>query len=953
MTDYKQTLNLPNTTFPMKGNLAQREPEMLRRWEDMGLYQKIREQAQGRPKFILHDGPPYANGEIHIGHAVNKVLKDIIVKSHSLDGFDAPYVPGWDCHGLPIELQVEKKIGKPGHKATAAEFRVACREYATKQVDQQRTDFKRLGVLGEWENPYLTMDFSFEANIIRSLGKIVKNGHVQKGYKPVHWCTDCGSALAEAEVEYKDKESFAIDVRFEVLDEESLLARCHDISGEHGEGPISIVIWTTTPWTLPANQAVALNPSLEYAVVQYDGALGKERLVVAEGLLTQTMDRWNIEDYKIIAHGHGDAFEGLKLKHCFYEREVPVILGEHVTLEAGTGAVHTAPGHGLDDYIVGLRYDLPVDSPVGGNGCFIEGTELFAGEHVFSANQKVIDVLKAKGTLVREAHFPHSYPHCWRHKTPIIFRATPQWFISMEKNGLRSSALREIDKVHWMPEWGKARIQGMVEGRPDWCISRQRTWGVPIALFVHKDTAELHPDSQRLIEEVAKLVEEKGVEAWFSLDAKDLLGAEAEEYEKVQDTLDVWFDSGVTHTCVLENRENLQVPADLYLEGSDQHRGWFQSSLMTSVAIHDQAPYKQVLTHGFTVDADGRKMSKSVGNVVSPQKVMKNLGADIIRLWVAATDYRGEMNVSEEILRRTSDAYRRIRNTARFLLANLNGFDPAENLVVPADMLKLDRWAVDRALQLQEEIQAAYKDYQFHLIYQKIHNFCVTEMGGFYLDIIKDRQYTTQTDSLARRSCQSAMFHIVEAMVRWLAPITSFTADELWQHIPGERAESVFTETWHEGLFLLDQDGSSGHTGHPDHNPMDRGFWAQVIAARTAVARQMEQLRADGAIGSSLDAELDLYCDEQLYAALERLEDELRFVHITSYVRLHHLTEKPEQAVATEVEGLFVVVSASDHGKCSRCWHRREDVGSSSEHPELCGRCVVNVDGEGELRRFA
>jgi len=942
VTDYKQTLNLPKTTFPMKGNLAQREPEMLKRWQEMDLYSTIRSEAQGRPKFILHDGPPYANGEIHIGHAVNKVLKDIIVKSRTLDGYDAPYVPGWDCHGLPIELQVEKKVGKPGHKVSAAEFRVACRNYAAKQVDRQRTDFKRLGVLGEWEQPYLTMDYKFEANIIRALGKIVDNGHVQKGFKPVHWCTDCGSALAEAEVEYKDKESFAIDVRFQVLDDETLMARCHSISEDHGEGPISMVIWTTTPWTLPANQAVALNPTLEYVVVQCDGSLGRERLVLAEGLLTQTMDRWGIEDYTVIARAHGDAFEGLMLKHCFYEREVPVILGEHVTLEAGTGAVHTAPGHGLDDYIVGQRYDLPVDNPVGGNGCFVEGTELFAGEHVFTANEKVIEVLKAMGTLVQEARFPHSYPHCWRHKTPIIFRATPQWFISMDKSGLRKSALREINAVRWMPDWGKARIQGMVEGRPDWCISRQRTWGVPISLFVHRVTAELHPDSHRLVEEVAGLVEEKGVEAWFSLDAKELLGAEADEYEKVQDTLDVWFDSGVTHACVLEEWGHLHTPADLYLEGSDQHRGWFQSSLMTSVAIHDKAPYKEVLTHGFTVDADGRKMSKSVGNVVSPQKIMKNLGADVIRLWVAATDYRGEMNVSEEILRRTSDAYRRIRNTNRFLLSNLNGFDPAANLVEPKDMLELDRWAVDRALQLQEEIKAAYTDYQFHLIYQKIHNFCVTELGGFYLDIIKDRQYTTQADSLARRSCQSAMFHIVEAMVRWLAPIVSFTADELWQHLPGDRSESVFTQTWYEGLFALDQDGA-----------FDRGFWAQVTAARTAVAKQMEQLRGDGAIGSSLDAELDLYCDDALYAVLERLEDELRFVHITSQARLHPIAEKSEAAIATELDGLFVQIAASEHEKCSRCWHRREDVGSNTEHPELCGRCVTNVDGAGEPRRFA
>ncbi len=730
MAEYKSTLNLPKTAFPMKGNLANREPLMLKQWEEMNLYRKIREACAGRPKFILHDGPPYANGEIHIGHAVNKVLKDIIVKSRTIDGFDAPYVPGWDCHGLPIELQVEKKVGKPGHKVSAAEFRVACREYAAKQVDKQRIDFKRLGIIGDWDNPYLTMDFKTEANIIRALGRIVDNGHVHKGSKPVHWCTDCGSALAEAEVEYKDKESFTIDVRFKVLDEETLMARCHSVPDGHGSGPISIVIWTTTPWTLPANQAVCLNPSLDYAVVQADGPQGKERMLVAEGLLKETMGRWGIEHYNVIAYGRGDAFEGLKLQHCFYDREVPVILGEHVTLEAGTGAVHTAPGHGLDDYIVGQRYGLPVDNPVGGNGCFVEGTALFAGEHVFTANEKVIEVLKAHGVLVHEARVAHSYPHCWRHMTPIIFRATPQWFISMEQQGLRKTAMEEIAKVEFTPDWGRARIEGMVDGRPDWCISRQRTWGVPIALLFNKSSGELHPDTPRLIEEVAKRVEQEGIEAWFALEVKDLLGDEADQYEKVQDTLDVWFDSGVTHHSVLREREDLHFPAELYLEGSDQHRGWFQSSLLTSVAINNCAPYAGVLTHGFTVDAKGHKMSKSVGNVVSPQKVMKVLGADVIRLWVAATDYSGEMTVSDEILKRTSDAYRRIRNTNRFLLANLNGFDPAVDCVAVEEMVELDRWAVDRALQLQQEIQEAYKRYQFHLIYQKLHNFCGSDMGG-------------------------------------------------------------------------------------------------------------------------------------------------------------------------------------------------------------------------------
>jgi len=925
----------------MKGNLAQREPQRLKHWEEIDLYAKQREVANGRPKFILHDGPPYANGEIHIGHAVNKVLKDIIVKSRGLDGFDAPYVPGWDCHGLPIELQVEKKAGKPGQKITAAEFRRACRIYAGKQVDKQRTDFKRLGVTGDWDNPYLTMDYHFEADIIRALGRIVENGHVQKGFKPVHWCTDCGSALAEAEVEYKDKSSFAIDVRFEVLNEEALLSRCQHVRGGHEGSPISFVIWTTTPWTLPANQAVALNPELEYAIVECEGPRGSERLVIADAMLKDVMARYGMEQYHVVGYANGEALEGVKLQHPFYQREVPIILGDHVTTEAGTGAVHTAPGHGLDDYVVGARYNLPVDNPVGSNGCFLEGTELFAGEHVFHANDHVIEVLKTKGALLHEERLNHSYPHCWRHKTPIIFRATPQWFISMDQQGLRKTAKQDIDQVDWIPDWGKARIEGMVEGRPDWCISRQRTWGVPIALFAHKVTSELHPETPRLIEEVAKRVEEKGIEAWFQLEAEELLGEEAAEYDKVSDTLDVWFDSGVTHACVLNRREALAFPADLYLEGSDQHRGWFQSSLLTSIGVSGKAPYKQVLTHGFTVDADGRKMSKSVGNVVAPQKVIKNLGADIIRLWVAATDYRYEMSVSDEILKRTSDAYRRIRNTARFLLANLDGFDPKQHMVEPESMLALDRWAVARALQLQEEIVAAYRDYQFHAIYQKVQKFCVTEMGGFYLDIIKDRQYTTQANSLARRSAQTAMYHIVEALVRWLAPILSFTADEIWEHIPGDRSEAVFLETWYDGLFALDEEGD-----------FDHAFWEQLTAVRSAVSKHLEDARKAGAIGSALNAEVDLYCGEELYQQLAKLEDELHFAFITSYARLHGVAERPERAMATDVPSLSVTVSPSDHEKCSRCWHHQDDVGTHAEHPELCGRCVENVAGSGELRRF-
>ncbi len=940
--DYKKTLNLPNTAFPMKGNLAQREPERLKKWNEADLYNKIRQEFAGRPKFILHDGPPYANGEIHIGHAVNKVLKDIIVKSKSLSGFDAPYVPGWDCHGLPIELQVEKKIGKAGVKVSPAVFRKACREYAGKQVNIQKEAFIRLGILGDWDNPYLTMDFAFEADIVRSLGKISQNGHIVKGAKPVHWCTDCGSALAEAEVEYEDKHSPAVDVRFQVVDEDGFLSRCHHVPEHEGAGPLSVVIWTTTPWTLPANQGVALNPDLEYAVVQCEKDGNKERLVVAEALLKDAMLRYDIENYHVVAYCKGAELEHQLLQHPFYDRQVPIILGDHVTTEAGTGAVHTAPGHGQDDYVVGLKYGLPVDNPVGNDGVFLPNTEIFAGEHVFNANTHVLEVLEQQGKLVHHVAILHSYPHCWRHKTPIIFRATPQWFISMDKNKLREQALDEVKRVAWIPEWGQARIESMMEGRPDWCISRQRTWGVPITFFVHKETGELHPRTAELVEQVAQRIEQQGIEAWFELDAAELLGDEAEHYEKMTDTLDVWFDSGVTHACVLEKREQLRFPADLYLEGSDQHRGWFQSSLLASVAMNEVAPYKAVLTHGFTVDADGKKMSKSKGNVVAPQSVMKDLGADVLRLWVAATDYRGEMTVSDEILRRTSDGYRRLRNTARFLLSNLDDFDPAQHLVDSKDLLALDRWVMDRAFALQEEVKIAYETYQFQHIYQKVHHFCVIDLGGFYLDIIKDRQYTAKADGLARRSAQTAMYHVLEALTRWLAPIISYTADEIWQYLPGERSESVFLETWYQGLVELDDDSA-----------FNREFWQKVMAVRAAVGKELEKSRAKGDIGSSLNAELELYCNAEFFDVLKQLSNELHFIFITSNALVIGEHNAPEEAIQTEIEGIKLKVVVSEHDKCVRCWHQRPDVGKQAEHPELCGRCVENVAGDGEHRHYA
>ncbi len=932
---YKDTLNLPKTKFAMKANLAQREPNMLKQWEDSGIYQKLRAKAAGRPKFILHDGPPYANGDIHIGHAVNKILKDIIIKSQTLSGYDAPYIPGWDCHGLPIELNVEKKLGKAGVKVDEKTFRNGCREYAAKQVAGQKADFKRLGVMGDWDNPYLTMNYDFEANIIRTLGKIIDKGHLHKGSKPVHWCTDCGSALAEAEVEYEDKTSPAIDVRFTAVDKPAVLAVFN--ASDDSDKPLNAVIWTTTPWTLPANQAVALHPDFDYVLVD----TGSELLILAEDLYQSALQRYGVEQSEVVGRCKGYQLENQLLQHPFYDRQVPVILGDHVTADSGTGAVHTAPVHGQEDYIVGMKYNLEVDNPVGPNGCFVSGTPLFEGQHVFKANPLVLDVLKEKGALLHQEDLFHSYPHCWRHKTPIIFRATPQWFISMDQNGLRKLALDAVKHTTWLPEWGQARIEGMLENRPDWCISRQRTWGVPIALFVHNETQELHPDAPALIEKVVQKVEQEGIDAWFELEPAELLGDDAQNYTKVSDTLDVWFDSGVTHACVIKQREELQFPADLYLEGSDQHRGWFQSSLLSSVAVNDVAPYKEVLTHGFVVDAQGKKMSKSKGNVVAPQKIMKTLGADILRLWVSSTDYTGEVSVSDEILKRTADAYRRIRNTARFMLANMDGFDPAQNCLNVEQMLPLDRWIVVKAEFLQQEIIGAYEQYDFHQVYQKVHNFCAMDLGAFYLDVIKDRQYTTQPDSIARRSAQTALYHIVEAMTRWIAPILSFTAEELWGFIPGERDESVFFESWYAFPPEIQDE-------------MDDAFWQKVLAVRVACSKEMEKLRVDKTIGSSLDAEVDLYCDDELLATLEKLQDELRFVLITSYARLHKLADKPSDAIdAEDVSGLALLVKASEHPKCVRCWHHREDVGKNAEHPELCGRCVENVAGKGEVRHYA
>ena len=937
-SQYKDTINLPKTAFPMKAGLPNREPQILKKWSELDAYHALQKERSEAPTYVLHDGPPYANGNIHIGHSVNKILKDMIVKSRNLEGFRSPYIPGWDCHGLPIEIQVEKKHGKAGQKIDKKTFRQKCREYAHRQVDTQKADFKRLGVQADWENPYLTMAFETEANIVRSLSKIVESGHLYHGLMPVYWCPVCGSALAEAEVEYQDKVSPAIDVKFKVADQADFANRI-GVEASTLLNP-SIVIWTTTPWTLPANEAVSLHPELTYVLVQ----AAQEQLVLAKELMDSALERYELNDSHILAEFSGDALELSKLKHPFYDKEVPVILGDHVTIEAGTGAVHTAPAHGGDDFAVGKRYDIPVNNPVGSNGTYLESTELFAGEFVFKANPKVVQVLEERGALLKHEEYEHSYPHCWRHKTPMIYRATAQWFIGMEHfegdKGLRYQALKAIDTVDWEPDWGQARIQTMVENRPDWCVSRQRNWGVPIAIYLHKETGEIHPDTTALMEQVAQRIEKEGIQAWYDLDDAELLGEDVNQYDKVTDTLDVWFDSGVTHNSVVNARAELSGPADLYLEGSDQHRGWFQSSLLSSVAMTGEAPYKTVLTHGFTVDKDGKKMSKSLGNVMSPQEVISTLGADVLRLWIASTDYRSEMTISKEILQRTSESYRRIRNTARYLLGNLEGFEPSQALPYE-ELLDLDKWAVRLSASMQKQIEASYDSYQFHQIYQRLHQFCVVDMGGFYLDILKDRLYTTPKTSRARLSAQTAMQHILESLVRVLTPILSFTAEEIWGHMAGEREESVLFATRYAALDDLPED------------PKADAKWGEVISIRNEVSKQIEKLRVDGKVGSALDANVRIFTQGAMFDTLMTLGDELRFVLITSEASVQDLNQAPSEAVETEIDGLKLMVSAMSDEKCVRCWHRRPDIGSVAEHPELCGRCVSNITGEGELRDYA
>lgn len=952
MIDYKETLNLPKTAFPMKANLAQKEPQQVKRWIESDFYQRLREVCKGRRQFILHDGPPYANGQIHIGHAVNKILKDMIVKAKTLSGFDAPFVPGWDCHGLPIEHNVEKKFGKVGQKVSASIFRDKCRDYANKQVAGQKKDFQRLGIIADWQQPYLTMDAAFEADIVRSIGHILKNGHLVQGFKPVYWSVVGGSALAEAEVEYREKTSQSIDVKFPVVDEDSFLA-CFKDKKTLGSGHVSVVIWTTTPWTLPSNQAVCLHPDLTYCLLQ----VGAERLLVAEALVESFVGRAELAEVTRLASTLGQALAGQLVKAPFAAQPVPCILGDHVTTEAGTGLVHTAPDHGLDDYYVGQKHGLATLNLIDDQGIFREAAGSFKGLHVYKADEPVIQALKDQDRLVSHASFTHSYPHCWRTKTPLIFRATPQWFISMGKDandqhgredssGLLGEVMAATESVSWIPSKGKGRIQSMLAQSPDWCVSRQRTWGVPLTLLVHKTTGELHPEMPAIIKRIAQRIEKEGMEVWYDQPISTWLSSpeEADCYQKTTDTLDVWFDSGVTHKAVLQRRSELQFPADLYLEGSDQHRGWFQSSLKTAWAMDRMPPYKAVLTHGFTVDAQGKKMSKSQGNVIAPQEVVNELGADILRLWVAATDFTSEMTVSKSILQQVVDYYRRLRNTARFLLANLHDFDPERHRIAESECLPLDQWVILEANTLQETVIEAYRGYQFLTVYQKVHHFCAVELGGFYLDVIKDRQYTLPTDALARRSAQTAMYHVLQGLTRWLAPIISFTAEEIWSHIPGQHEGSVFFSTWYQETATV-----------VSNECFDAAFWRQVMAVRSAVNKELEKAREAQVIGGGLAAEVEIVCSEELAELLERLGDELRFVFITSKVRLTRwaeIAEIPGKQKPSDAEGFEIHIRPSNARKCARCWHHVETVGADPDHPDICLRCVSNLAMPGEVRQY-
>jgi isoleucyl-tRNA synthetase len=922
--DYKQTLNLPKTKFPMKANLPNKEPEHLKNWDNQDLYECLREQSKDRKRFILHDGPPYANGNIHIGTALNKILKDIIVRSRQMAGFNAIYVPGWDCHGLPIEHNVDKELGKKKKELSQVAIRKKCRAYAEKFINIQRNEFKRLGVLGEWQKPYLTMNYRFESIIAKECGKFALNNSLYRKNKPVHWCCQCQTALAEAEIEYEDESSPSIFVKFQC---ESDLQSIHDSLANK---KVSIVIWTTTPWTIPANLAIALHPDFEYAAVSTDD---NEILILARELVDNSMQKFGITNYQIVCNLAAKDLENLTCRHPFYDRSSIVILGKHVSLDAGTGCVHTAPGHGREDYECALDYDLEILSPVNANGCFTNENPLFEGQFVFKSNDAIIAKLDENNALLASENIKHSYPHCWRCKKPVIFRSTPQWFISMEKNDLRKKALTEIDNVQWVPHWGRERIYGMIENRPDWCVSRQRSWGVPIVVFYCKqcDTVMIN---QAILDKVGDLFEKHGADIWFEKDNESAFISESttcencghNQFSKGMDILDVWFDSGVTHAAVLEDRDYLDWPADLYLEGSDQHRGWFHSSLLTSVGTRGKAPYKAVLTHGFVVDERGKKMSKSVGNIVAPEKVIKKFGAEILRLWVSAADYRDDIRISDNILKQLSDAYRRIRNTCRFILGNIHDFDPSTDRVAYDEMTELDQYITHRLQHLITRCRRSYDEYEFHTIYHSLNNFCTIELSAFYLDILKDRLYINPPKSLLRRSAQTAMFDILDTMVRLMAPILAFTAEEILKHMPGQ------TENDQSVHMLLFPEADPQKL-----NPSLSERWEQFISLRGEVSKAIELARNEKIVGHSLDAHVTISAQDDIYELLTNLDD-LRSLFIVSKVSV--VSDQIENAYTSDnIKNFQVKVAAADGKKCQRCWIYDDSVGTSTDYPDTCKRC--------------
>ncbi len=901
-------LNLPNTNIPMKAGLNKREPEFLEDWNERGLYKKIRLSKKGKPRFILHDGPPYANGKIHIGHAVNKVLKDIVVKSKSLAGFDAPYTPGWDCHGLPIEQQVEKKIGKKRKQLSRKEFRDLCREYASEQVLLQKEDFIRLGVLGDWENPYVTQNQEFEGDAVNAFSRIFHNGHVEKGFKPVHWCPECGSSLAEAEVEYIDKISNSIDVKFP-LSEDSKKIFSDRISNKIN-GDVEIVIWTTTPWTIPGNQAICVNKNLNYSILN----TSKGYLIIAVDLIQDCMNRWKTTIIEDLGEFKGEQLLDLDAIHPLFKRRSKILHGDHVTTETGTGCVHTAPAHGVDDFNVCKQNGIETINPIGSNGCYKNEVEFFSGIHVRKVDEEVIAKLEDTNALLNHEAYHHSYPHCWRHKTPLLFMATPQWFISMEKSGLIDGVNRALKDVEFFPSWGKERMEIMLKDRPDWCISRQRDWGIPITLLYDKETGDTHPKQTEIFNQAAKQIQSNGIDAWEELDIK----FEKENFEKSKDIFDVWFDSGISHFCVIDNLYGPNTQSDLYLEGSDQHRGWFQSSLLTSIAIKGQSPYKSVLTHGFVVDKDGKKMSKSIGNVVTPQEVISKSGADILRFWIASNDFRGEMSFSEDIFSRSMDGFRRIRNTMRFMVSNLYDYDDDFN---QEDILFLDKVLLDKVRQLQLEIRDNYSNYNFHLITSKLLNFCVNDLGGSYLDIIKDRLYTMQSLSVGRRSAQFTIKMTLDFLIKAISPILSFTSYEFYEELYPKKGHEVFMLEWEDISFELNEEETK--------------LYSILDNLREKAYQKIEIERQKGKIKNALDADLEISLVKEHYDLIKPLEDELNKFFICSNLILKEGKEN-------------MIVEKSDFQKCIRCWHKVETVGDDG----ICGRCHDNMSGNGETRFY-